>query len=79
MDDRPPPDALEKGIRFGCGFLFGGTVLFFTLARYFLDIVGPIWITGGLGALICGLICGLLAIRYGDDFYHRILAFLRWW
>jgi len=26
MDDRPPPDALEKGLRFGCGSI-GGQVI----------------------------------------------------
>jgi hypothetical protein len=75
MDDRPPPDALEKGIRFGCGFSFGGVILFFALARHFFNTASPFWISVGLGALVCGL----LAIRYGDSFYHGILAFFRWW
>ena len=75
MDDGPPPDGLEKGIRFGCGFLFGGLILFFAFARVFYSTASPFWITVGVGALICGL----LAIRYGDRFYHGILNFFRWW
>ena len=75
MDDGHQPDGLEKGIRFGCGFLFGGIILFFAFARDFFSTASPFWIAVGGGALICGL----LAIRYGDRFYHGILAFFRWW
>lgn len=75
MDDSPPPDGCEKCMRFGCGFLFGGAVVFFAVARYFFSTASPFWISIGVGALLCGL----LAIRYGDRFYHGILEFFRQW
>lgn len=73
MDDGRKPDGTEKCIRFGCGSVFGGLILFFVFARYFFSTASPFWIAIGVGALIGGL----LAIRYGDRFYHAILEFLR--
>lgn len=75
MDDRPPPDTLEKCLRFGCGSLFGGAVLLAVFARYCCIDASPFWIGIGLGSLICGL----FAIRYGDRFYPAIVALFRWW
>lgn len=75
MDDGSSPDGLEKGIRFGCGFLFGGVMLIVVFARGFSLTASPFWVAVGVGALICGL----LAIRYGDRFYHGILELFRWW
>lgn len=75
MDDELKPDGVEKGIRFGCGFLFGGLILFFALARDFFSTASPFWIVLGVGAFICGL----LAIRHGDRFYQGILDFFQRW
>lgn len=71
MIDQPPPDGCEKCIRFGCGALFGGALVFFGLARYFFSTGRPFWIAVGAGILICGL----LSVRYGDQFYRWILDF----
>ena len=74
MDDNPPPDLLEKGLRFGCGFFFGGAVVFFVLARWFFSTATPFWVA----VVVCAVICGLLAVRFGDSFYHGIISFFRW-
>jgi hypothetical protein len=52
--------------RFGCGFLFGGLVGGFgNLQSGFL-----------IGFLIGGIICGLLAWRFGDDFWKILKNWL---
>lgn len=75
MDHRPPPDGCEKLIRFGCGLVFGGLVLLFTLPQILSLEAGQLWIAVGLGAVICGL----LAMRYGDDFYAHMSQLFHWW
>lgn len=75
MEDRPPPDGFEKGVRFGCGFVFGGILLVLALARDFFSTASPFWIAAGTGAVLCGL----LAIRYGDRFYRAMLDFWQRW
>ena len=66
------PDAFEKSIRFGCGFVLGlffvfGNVLFFSVRNGY-------YYTAAL--LIGGVVFGLLAVRYGDDFWMNLR---RWW
>jgi len=70
-----PPDALEKRLRFGCGFVFGflisglsGFIWYVTAGHYVLAF-----------SLFCGLICGLVALRYGDRFWHSVGNWLWWW
>ncbi len=75
MDHRPPPDGYEKLIRFGCGFIFSGIVLFFTVPQIVSLGVSTFGVAVGIGALFCGL----LAIRYGDSFYAGISHLFRWW
>jgi hypothetical protein len=50
--------------RFGCGFIFGGLAIGFG----FLNSFVPAFLIGGL-------ICGLLAWRFGDRFWE---FFARW-
>ena len=69
-----PPDAQEKRIRFGCGFVFGLVVGGFIALR-----VDP-W-NGYLSVaiiLIFALVCGLPAMKQGGRFWLA-LASLRWW
>ena len=75
MDHRPPPDGFEKLVRFGCGFIFSGIVLFFTVPQIVSLGVSTFGVAVGIGALFCGL----LAIRYGDSFYAGISHLFRWW
>ena len=69
-----PPDAQEKRIRFGCGFVLG------LVAGGYIALRAYSW--GGYVAvaiiLICALLCGLLAMKQGDRFWLA-LASLRWW
>jgi hypothetical protein len=69
-----PPDALEKRIRFGCGFMLG---LLLALAA----TLRVLTVNGYYAAAIfvaCGVVFGFLAMKYGDSFWQR-LASLRWW
>ena len=70
MEDGHEPDALEKGIRFGCGSVFGFVVAFFAIGQEVAEFTGPFW------ASVAGiaLILGLLAVRYGDEFWHWALG-----
>jgi hypothetical protein len=61
------PDAEEKRIRFGCGFLFGlltvaSTGIFFTVANgYYITAL----------CIFVGVIVGLAAMKQGDEFWRR--------
>jgi hypothetical protein len=68
------PDRVEKGIRFGCGFLFGLAVGFGVMAIHFTD---SIWIPI-LIMFILAFVFGLGASRHGDRFWTDILVRLRW-
>ena len=69
-----PPDNTEKGIRFGCGFLFG------------LVLVGVSSLWWGLydrnlyvvTTLLMALAFGFAALRFGDAFW-RWLGRWFWW
>jgi len=68
-----PPDASEKRIRFGCGFLFGflgavGTGLVYSFSKGYY-IVGC--------CVVAGLVCGYAAMRMGDRFWNALANY--WW
>jgi hypothetical protein len=64
------PDRLEKGIRFGCGFLLGSLVALGAL----LPLVSGRSIVAW--CLVGGLLFGYLAMRFGDRFWERISRWL---
>ena len=66
------PDKTEKALRFGCGFIFGLVAGFFTAFQWVMST----W--GGLAALAfaSAVICGLLAMKYGDAFWYSLKD---WW
>jgi len=71
---KPPDMGPGNGVRFGCGALFGA---FASLGggRYLLrHSLGTVVVTVLAGMLICGL----LAVRYGEAFWEGI-ASRRWW
>ena len=74
-----PPDRLEIGLRFGCGALVGCAFVAYALLRGAFDHGG--W----FGASLVGaaIMCGLLAVRYGDRFFEAALEWFtwpsRWW
>ena len=75
-DDRPPRGGFEKSIHFGCGFLLGGFVVtLIALGFEFVSATSSFWIATFSGAIVCGL----LAVRYGDRLFRAIFEFLRWW
>lgn len=69
------PDALEKKIRFGCGFSFGLVVGFLVLARHIYDSGG--WLLAL--SFVAAIICGWLALKYGDTFWHALCRRSWWW
>jgi hypothetical protein len=70
-----PPDKLEKGIRLGCGGIFGlfiGAVAGFKMFPY-----GD-WSILAV-ALTVAIAFSLAARCLGDRFWHAIGAWLQWW
>ena len=70
------PDRLERGLRFGCGTLFG-LALGLPLVVESLARDGP-WLLMGLG-VVAGftVLCGVLARTQGDEFWWSLRE--RWW
>jgi hypothetical protein len=74
-DLEPLPGRADKQIRFGCGFVFGGGMGFLLALRYLVETLGPL-----IGCTLAGgLLCGWLAMRYGDHFWTDLLHRLFWW
>ncbi len=69
-----PPDGLTKGIRFGCGALFGAVAGAGALFTLILD--GWYWVA--VVAAVSTLVCGFLAMRWGEDFWSWVVEH-RWW
>ncbi|MCG3135320.1 MAG: hypothetical protein HMLKMBBP_02901 [Planctomycetes bacterium] len=66
------PDAFEKRVRFGCGFVFGAVLGIYLLLREIHNWGGATWAAvGGIA-----IACGLAAVRFGDEFWSWIRA---WW
>lgn len=73
LEPDPPPDALEKRIRIGCGAIFG--------------IIPGLWIGIGLLGLRAGWrwVCvavvasafAFFSLRYGNRFWFGVLQFFR--
>jgi hypothetical protein len=68
-------DRLERGIRFGCGALFGSILGFSLAIRGFPERI--VWTV--LVAFGVALAFGFLATRYGDRFWERIASIMRGW
>jgi hypothetical protein len=68
------PDKTENKIRFGCGFIFG-------LVLGFVYAIGWVAVTWGVFVAIViatAIVCGLLAMKYGDSFWYY-LKDRSWW
>lgn len=73
--DHPPIDEAEKRIRFGCGFVAGVVIAASILLPMVWDHAGAIWAV----IVAVGIVCGLCALRYGDDFWTRLIDWTKWW
>jgi hypothetical protein len=72
LSNKNKPDKLEMGIRFGCGGLLGAVIGFSFLIELFPNRHGWIFAFCIVGAVVCGL----LAMSYGDRFWHAIKDWL---
>ena len=63
-----PPGNFEKGVRFGCGFIFGCFIAVVSGLAYFL------WDTRYVAAacLVLALAFGYLAMKFGDRFWTKL-------
>jgi hypothetical protein len=71
LSNENKPDKLEMGIRFGCGGLLGAAIGFSFIIELFPNRYA-IFVFCIAGAMLCGL----LAMRYGDRFWHIIKDWL---
>lgn len=70
MEDKP--DRIEKGIRFGCGTIFGLMFGVYLALRYLRPAIIHDF---GSGIVLIGfiaLVCGLLAVKLGDGFWDSL-------
>lgn len=74
MNHHSSPDFIERVFLFGFGFVIGGTVSFFVLSRW-VNFSNSFWVM----LASCALVCGLLAVRYGDEFYRRLIDWFKQW
>ena len=68
-------DKAETSVRFGCGFVFGlmcgtGTLVFGLATRERAAVALVV---------VVAVVCGLLAVRYGDLFWKRLSGWFWWW
>ncbi|MCE9635458.1 MAG: hypothetical protein K8T90_07110 [Planctomycetes bacterium] len=75
MRQSPEPDAFEKRLRFGCGFVFGGLLAFAVGLTELAALTSTFW------AAVAGaaVVFGFLAMRYGDAFWESVSGWIRWW
>lgn len=69
-----PPDNTGKSVRFGCGALFGAVVAGIAC----LWRISEQWPLAAFFVVGAALVCGFLAVRYGDDFWSW-MADHCWW
>lgn len=61
-------------VGFGCGFLFVGMVALAGSIAYV-----PLTMTGWAIVVAVAIVGGLLAARYGDEFFTRVGDWRWWW
>ncbi len=69
-----PPDFLGKSVRFGCGALFGALAG----AGVVLQMIIGDWHIIAVVAVATALVCGFLAMRWGDDFWSWLASWFDW-
>jgi hypothetical protein len=71
MSGHPPIDALERKIRLGCGVIAGLVVGLFVGFLSLNLVGGPLFAF----AIALAALFGVLAVRYGDEFWKWLLRF----
>ena len=72
-----PPDRLEIGLRFGCGGLLGLVVGLYGMFRFWrARDADAAWFWGIIAVTV--VVCGGLAVRYGDRFFEKVSDLLTW-
>lgn len=66
-------DRSGKAVHFGCGFFAGIILLFIAGIQIVTDLDALFWVGIFLGAIIFGL----LAARFGDDFWRGLFGGFR--
>lgn len=69
------PDNAEKGIRFGCGFVFGIVLGGIAALRVFYDEGNSAVVM----AVVIALIFGFIALRFGDSFWRWYARWFNWY
>jgi hypothetical protein len=71
---REPPDALGLSLRFGCGALFGAAAGTAVILSFLPTEPAAIVLAAAAAA---ALLCGALAMRWGDEFWSWVAEFWR--
>jgi len=75
MIEEHKPDAFERRVRFGCGFLFGAIVAISIAFALSLDFSATFWpVISGVAVF-----SGIITMRCGDSFWLRVARWLSWW
>ena len=69
-----PADKIEKGFRFGCGFVFGLLFFGFSSIWFVYEDVGVYVVA----VLIAAIVFGLAALRFGDGFWRWFARWFSW-
>ncbi len=72
MFPAPKHDLFEKRLRFVCGLVGGAIIAFGQIGMRVTTFGGWSWAAVGLTAVVCGW----LAVRFGDDFWRGVVD---WW
>jgi len=65
----------EKGLRLGCGFVFGLVLG----VSYFLIDAAQDRSVFVIGTLAVAVVCAVAALRFGDSFWRWLGQNWRWW
>jgi len=71
----PPMDRAEYWIRFVCAFIVFGAITALFLLRYTNTFSAGYLAT----TLLFTVLISIYAARTGDEAWHRIVNFFRWW
>jgi len=67
-------DSAEKGIRFGCGFVFGLLVGGISSLRWYYEAGN----STAVATIVIALVFGFAALRFGDVFWRWLAKWLAW-